>query len=106
MLIRLRRSSVDCCVSHSRAGCVSDLPGSVLPAGCGAGFQSFPLHCRAPLPHSLTVTVQGMVLNFWMCCFSLSTTLTLHFLSIASPRGALNCPLPVPPLPHCVSGTP
>src|SRR5947208_353185 len=44
--------------------------------------------------------------NFWMRLLSRSPTKTFPLPSTATPQGTLNCPSPLPPLPHFVMNVP
>src|SRR5215470_4940601 len=52
------------------------------------------------LPH--VVRKVPVFVNFWMRLLPVSTTKTFPLASTATPKGLLNCPSPVPKLPHVV----
>ena len=47
-----------------------------------------------------------MFVNFWMRLLLLSATKTFPLPSTATPRGSLNCPSPLPRLPHLARKVP
>src|SRR5439155_14157836 len=60
-----------------------------------------PLGSRNPLPHF--VRKVPVLSNFWMRLLMVSATKTLPLPSTARPMGPLNCPSPLPRLPHLVT---